>query len=84
MASIASYHSKDGTDSFLGLRRSVRGNLEIVFDQGKNHQVFRMSGQVPQLDVIDAMCRALTERRIVPALMAELTRKHIQVTEVAA
>jgi hypothetical protein len=84
MASIASYHSKDGSNSFLGLRRSVRGNLEIVFDQGRDHQVFRLAGQTPQLDVIDAMCRALTERRIVPALMAELTRRDIKVTQVAA
>jgi len=84
MASIASYHSKDGNNSFLGLRQNARGNLEIVYDQGQDHQVFRVAGQIQQLDVIDAMCRALTERRIVPALMAELSRKQIKVTQVAA
>lgn len=81
-----SFHSPYGADEFLGLRRSRRGETEIVYDNGRSQRlVWRVAGTEARDDRLsDALRAAMSARRVLPTLFDELTRRAIAVDPVLA
>ena len=85
MARAVAFHSATGASDFLGLRQGRSGETEIVYDDGvARRMVWRVAGPRPDdRGLQEALSRAVTERRVVPALYAELRRRAIAVEIVA-
>jgi hypothetical protein len=81
MARSITFHSPLGGADFIGLRESRKGETEIVYDDGvARRMVWRVTCPRPDLSALgEAMSRALTQTRVVPALHAELRRRAIQI-----
>lgn len=81
MARSMTFHSALGATDFIGLRESRKGDTEIVYDDGvARRMVWRVSAPLPDIGILrDAMARAVTQTRVVPALYAELRRRAIHV-----
>lgn len=81
----AAFHSSLGRNDFLGLRQGARGALEIVYDNGADQ---RMIWQVPASAcarrIREALSAAVDQRRVVPALYAELSKRAIAIEAIAA
>ncbi|MDX5356449.1 MAG: hypothetical protein LPJ93_00610 [Rhodobacterales bacterium] len=85
MAASFSYHSARGASDFLGLRRSRRGQTEIVYDDGVAcRMVWRVVSDVPdEAPLREALESAVAEMRVLPALYAELKRRAIAIEAIA-
>ena len=85
MARPFTLHSATGATDFIGLRESRKGETEIVYDDGVTRRlVWRICGPLPDTATLrEALSRALTQNRVVPALYAELKRRAINVEMIA-
>lgn len=78
------YHSPYGGFDFLGLRRLPSGAMEIVYDDGvRRRMVWRVAGPAGEGAVGEALARAASQRRILPALYAELKRRSIAIEAIS-
>jgi hypothetical protein len=78
------YHSAHGAPDFVGLRQSRRGETEIVYDDGVARRfVWRVEGPVRHAALGEALRAAAAQRRVLPALHAELRKRAIAVEAVA-
>jgi hypothetical protein len=83
MARSLSFHSAHGATDFLGLRKSRRGETEIVYDDGvARRMVWRVAGAVAPELLGDALRAAAAQRRVLPALHAELKKRAIAIEAV--
>lgn len=84
MARTLSFHGAPGALDFLGLRQSRQGDTEIVYDDGATRRmVWRVAAGTPPEAVGDALRAAVGQRRVVPALYAELKKRAIAIEAVA-
>lgn len=81
MARSSAFHSATGASDFLGLRRSARGQTEIVYDDGvARRMVWRvMASDHDDAHLCEALSTAVNEPRVVAALYAELKRRAIAI-----
>lgn len=79
MPTQTTYHSSGGYD-FLGFRKSRTGETEIVYDDGvRRRMVWRVQSVVPDGAIGEALNRAVTAPRVVPALYAELLKRGVRI-----
>jgi hypothetical protein len=84
MARTLSFHGAPGALDFLGLRQSRAGETEIVYDDGATRRmVWRVAPGVPAEAIGDALRAAVGQRRVIPALYAELRKRAIAIEAVA-
>jgi len=78
------FHSLDGRH-FLGLRTSLSGQKEVVYDGNNNQRVvFKITGASVTTAKVDAALRtAVNGRNVLASLHAELTARNIVVSETA-
>lgn len=80
MATQISFHGAGDAPDFLGLRETRAGRAEIVHDCGKHRTILRLTGTRPDEQHMRALLsRAIGQRRVLPALMAELSARAIPV-----
>jgi hypothetical protein len=81
MARSMTFHSALGGADFVGVRQGRSGDMEIVYDDGVARRlVWRVAMARPDLGAVrEALSRAVTFPRVVPALHAELKRRSIPV-----
>jgi hypothetical protein len=81
MATSLTMHGAAGRPDFLGLRRGVRGQTEIVYDAGaRARTVLRLTGEAADERAVQAAMRhAIDQPRVFPALLAELRARAIAV-----
>lgn len=84
MTRLSSFHSSIGTHSFLGLRTTPMGVMEIVFDDGGEHRmVWRVQSPQPnEARIGEALRLAVDQHRVLPALYTELTKRSIAIEAV--
>lgn len=85
MTTLSSFHSSVGTHSFLGLRTSARGGMEIVFDDGeaRHRMIWRVKSPAPnEARIGEALKLAVDQARVLPALYAELKKRSIAIEAV--
>jgi hypothetical protein len=78
------FHGPVGRSDFLGLRRSRRGHLEIVYDDGGHRTVMRVedsagTGDATAARVGEALKAAMNRARVLTALHSELVAREIRV-----
>jgi len=80
----STFHSPHGEMVFLGLRKNRAGATEIVYDDGvARRMVWRVTvAPTDEGCIPDALARALSYSRVIPALYAELKKRAIQVEAV--
>ena len=85
MATPTTYHGAAGRPDFLGLRRSTRGQTEIVYDAGATRRmVLRLTdAQTDDRALSEAMRHAIAQPHVFPALLAALRARAIAVEVVA-
>lgn len=84
MARSLTFHGAHGATDFLGMRLSRRGETEIVYDDGVTRRmVWRVEGPVAAETIGDALRAAVAQRRVLPALHAELRKRAIAIEAVA-
>jgi len=82
MPARTTFHSSGGQD-FLGFRKTRQGITEIVYDDGRQHRmVWRVQSAAPDGAIGEALDRAVHQRRVVPALLAELKKRSIAIEAV--
>lgn len=81
MTGLSAYHSAHGGTNFLGLRRTSKGTMEIVYDDGVARRlVWRVaSPNSCERRVGDALRVAVNQPRVVSALYFELKKRAITV-----
>ncbi|MEI4470271.1 hypothetical protein [Frigidibacter sp. MR17.24] len=86
---MATFHSSSGGFDFLGLRPArgsgtETGGLEIVYDDGvRRRMVWRVQGKTPARGLDEALKSAVNQKRVLPALYAELKRRGVMIEVVA-
>jgi hypothetical protein len=84
MARTLALHGAPGALDFLGLRQSHRGETEIVYDDGvARRMIWRVAPGASAEAVGEALRAAVSQRRVVPALYAELRKRAIAIEAVA-
>lgn len=79
------HHSRFGGFDFLGLRKGRSGEMEIVYDDGvARRMVWRVRGEANARHVDDALARAVSQVRVLPALYSELKKRSIAIDAVLA
>ena len=77
------FHSPSGGFDLLGLRKGRLGGVEIIYDDGvARRMVWRDCGAVNEIQLGDALARAVRNTRVIPALYAELKKRSIAVEAV--
>ncbi|MCB1401224.1 MAG: hypothetical protein KDJ82_16010 [Rhodobacteraceae bacterium] len=77
------FHSPSGGFDLLGLRKGRQGGVEIIYDDGvARRMVWRVCGAVNEIQLGDALARAVRNTRVIPALYAELKKRSIAVEAV--
>ena len=77
-----SFHSALGRTDFLGVR-SRSGATEIVYDDGHARRlIWRVATSVNDSVLGDVLRYAVGQRRVVPALHKELSRRRIDIEDV--
>lgn len=78
------FHSAHGAAHFLGLRHARSGAAEIVYDDGAaTRMIFRVVNEVADdRQIREALQRAVSQVRVLPALFTELKRRAIAVEAV--
>lgn len=86
MANPTMYHGAAGRPDFLGLRRSLRGQTEIVYDAGARHRTVLRLTDTPADDgtLSEVLSHAIEQPRVLAALMAGLRARAISVEVVAS
>ncbi|MEI4486275.1 hypothetical protein V8J36_08730 [Frigidibacter sp. MR17.14] len=80
---MATFHSSSGGFDFLALRTG-RAGTEIVYDDGvRRRMVWRVQGQTPKRGLDEALKSAVEQRRVLPALYAELKKRGVSIEVVA-
>ncbi|MFN3644458.1 MAG: hypothetical protein ACK4TB_16225 [Gemmobacter sp.] len=83
MARTLSFHGAPGALDFLGLRQSIRGETEIVYDDGvARRMIWRVDPGASADDIGAALRAAASQRRVLPALHAELRKRAIAIEAV--
>jgi hypothetical protein len=80
----AGFHAPHGGADFLGFRKARNGGTEIVYDDGVSRRmVWRVAGaQVNEAHLSDALRQAVTALRVVPAMIAEVSKRAIAVERI--
>ena len=80
------FHAPHGGADFLGFRKARNGGTEIVYDDGVSRRmVWRVaSQQVNEAHLSDALRHAVTALRVVPAMIAEVSKRAIAVERVGS
>jgi len=80
----AGFHAPHGRADFLGFRKARNGGTEIVYDDGVSRRmVWRVAGaQVNEAHLSDALRQAVTALRVVPAMIAEVSKRAIAVERI--
>lgn len=78
------FHGPLGRTDFLGLRKNMRGHLEIVYDDGGSRTIWRVEDDGTPADaaaarVSEALRAAMDRDRVIPALHSELLARAIRV-----
>ena len=78
------FHGPVGRTDFLGLRKNMRGHLEIVYDDGGTRTIWRVEDDGTPSDaaaarVSEALRAAMDRERVIPALHSELLARAIRV-----
>lgn len=82
--SLSSFHSPAGGFDFLGFRRSRNGAVEIVYDDGvRRRMIWRVLPGATEDVLGEALECAVNQRRVLPALYAELKKRSIAIEAVA-
>ncbi|MGL4309942.1 MAG: hypothetical protein ACRCSU_05600 [Paracoccaceae bacterium] len=77
--SNSTFHSPHGGFDFLGMRKRA-GRVEIIYDDGvARRMVWRVRDGVNEGVLGDALRHAVNQSRVLPALLAELRRRSINV-----
>ncbi len=78
------FHAPHGGSVFLGYRKARSGGTEIVYDDGvARRMVWRLTH--PAADegrLSEALARAVSQTRVIPALYAELKKRAIAIEAV--
>ncbi|MDT8855990.1 hypothetical protein RNZ50_13410 [Paracoccaceae bacterium Fryx2] len=84
MGHQSSFHAPNGGADFLALRTARTGETEIVYDDGVARRlVWRVTeGMTDTSRLTQALSRAVTQTRVVPALYSELKKHEIMVEAV--
>lgn len=84
MAQVSTFHSPLGAGDFLGFRRTPRGAVEIVYDDGvRRRMVFRVAdARIDEARLSDALRVAVSQARVIPAMYAELKKRAIAIEAV--
>lgn len=81
----AVFHTSGGGLDFVGLRKSRQGEMEIVYDDGvARRMVWRVSEAVAEAQVGEALRKAATATRMLPAIYAELKKRSIAIEAICA
>lgn len=79
----AIFHTSGGGLDFVGLRKSRQGEMEIVYDDGvARRMIWRVTEPVPETQLGEALRRAATATRMLPAIYAELKKRSIAIEAV--
>lgn len=78
------FHAPNGGADFLGFRKTRAGITEVVYDDGVSRRmVWRVAGsQVNEAQLSDGLCHAVGALKIVPALIAEMSKRAIALERV--
>ncbi len=78
------FHAPHGGSVFLGIRKNRMGGTEIVYDDGvARRMVWRVTEALTDENRLsDALARAVSHTRVLPALYAELKKRAIMVEAV--
>lgn len=78
------FHAPNGSAHFLGFRKARNGSTEVVFDDGVSRRIiWRVSNQqVNEAHLSDALRSAVLALKVVPALIAEVTKRAIALERV--
>jgi hypothetical protein len=78
------FHAPYGGSVFLGLRKTRTGTTEIIYDDGvARRMVWRVTHPAPDEGRLsEALSRAVSQTRVLPALYAELKKRAIMVEAV--
>jgi hypothetical protein len=85
MTSLSSFHSSAARHTFLGLRTTPKGAMEIVFDDGeaRHRMVWRVkSPDTNEARIGEALKLAVDQVRVLPALYSELKKRSIAIEAV--
>ena len=85
MTGLSAYHSAHGGTNFLGLRRTPKGTMEIVYDDGvARRMIWRVATDDPsEARIAEALRVAVGSIRVVPTLYDELKKRAIAIERVA-
>ncbi len=80
----SAFHAPHGGSVFLGIRKNRTGATEIVYDDGvARRMVWRVTEALADEGRLsDALARAVSHTRVIPALYAELKKRAIMVEAV--
>lgn len=78
------FHAPNGGADFLGFRKTRAGATEVIYDDGVSRRmVWRVAGtQVNEAQLSAGLSHAVGALKIVPALIAEMSKRAIALERV--